>query len=100
MSWGAPAFDHMPYRNGRRDAQACWAIVSSPSIEAKVMVYRGYVENGVIRLDDSVALPEGAKVRVEILPPTAARETEVTGLSLFERLKPLIGAAKDLPCRK
>jgi hypothetical protein len=30
------------------------------------MVYRGYVENGTIRLDGSVVLPEGAEVRVEV----------------------------------
>jgi hypothetical protein len=29
------------------------------------MVYRGYVSNGAIHLEDSVALPEGAEVRVE-----------------------------------
>ncbi len=61
------------------------------------MVYRGHVRNGEIRLDDSVALPEGAKVRVEVLDPAVDRESEVVGSSLYERLKPLIGAAKDLP---
>jgi len=30
------------------------------------MVYRGYVSNGTIRLEDSVILPEGAEVRVEL----------------------------------
>ena len=30
------------------------------------MVYRGHVENGVIRLEGSVILPEGAEVRVEL----------------------------------
>jgi predicted DNA-binding antitoxin AbrB/MazE fold protein len=55
------------------------------------------VENGVIRLEDSVALPEGAVVRVEVLPAAADRDSEAVGSSLYERLKPLIGAAKDLP---
>ncbi len=32
------------------------------------MVYRGYVANGTIRLEDSVTLPEGAEVRVELAP--------------------------------
>ena len=30
------------------------------------MVYRGHVENGVIHLEGSVVLPEGAQVRVEV----------------------------------
>ncbi|MGO9112798.1 MAG: hypothetical protein ACLP9L_26495 [Thermoguttaceae bacterium] len=30
------------------------------------MVYRGHVENGVIQLEGSVILPEGAEVRVEL----------------------------------
>ncbi len=33
------------------------------------MVYRGHVENGTIRLEGSVALPEGAEVRVELAAP-------------------------------
>ena len=30
------------------------------------MTYRGHVENGVIQLQGSVVLPEGAEVRVEL----------------------------------
>jgi hypothetical protein len=30
------------------------------------MVYRGHVENGVIQLQGSIILPEGAEVRVEL----------------------------------
>ncbi|MGO8691811.1 MAG: hypothetical protein ACLQLG_19490 [Thermoguttaceae bacterium] len=30
------------------------------------MVYRGHVENGMIRLEGAVVLPEGAAVRVEL----------------------------------
>ena len=60
------------------------------------MVYRGYVENGLIQLEGAVTLPEGAKVRVEMVA-VADLPSETTGLSLYERLKPLIGAAKDLP---
>jgi hypothetical protein len=30
------------------------------------MVYRGHVENGVIRLDGAIILPEGLEVRVEV----------------------------------
>lgn len=30
------------------------------------MTYRGYVENGMIQLQGSIVLPEGAEVRVEL----------------------------------
>ena len=33
------------------------------------MVYRGHVENGLIRLEGPVVLPEGAEVRVELAAP-------------------------------
>jgi hypothetical protein len=61
------------------------------------MVYRGHVENGAIQLEGSVVLPEGTEVRVEIMAPAPSRETEGGGLSLYERLKPVIGSVKGLP---
>ena len=61
------------------------------------MVYQGHVENGTIRLQDSVVLPEGAEVRVEVVGPGEHREPQESRVSLYDRLKPLIGAAKDLP---
>jgi predicted DNA-binding antitoxin AbrB/MazE fold protein len=61
------------------------------------MVYQGHVENGTIRLKDSVVLPEGTEVRVEIVAPADQREPGEGRVSLSDRLKPLIGAAKDLP---
>ena len=61
------------------------------------MVYRGYVENGMIRLEGPVILPEGTAVRVEIAAGAPRGESEDGGSSLYERLKPVIGAAKDLP---
>ncbi len=61
------------------------------------MVYRGHVENGVIQLEGSITLPEGIEVRVEIVAPTPGGESEGGGLSLYERPKPVIGAAKGLP---
>ncbi len=33
------------------------------------MVYRGHVRGGVIQLEGSVTLPEGAEVRVELAAP-------------------------------
>jgi hypothetical protein len=43
------------------------------------MVYQGHVENGTIRLQDSVVLPEGAEVRVEIMAPADHREPRNAG---------------------
>jgi hypothetical protein len=34
--------------------------------EVESMVYRGHVVSGTIQLEDSVVLPEGAEVRVEV----------------------------------
>jgi hypothetical protein len=61
------------------------------------MVYRGHVENGSIQLDGSVILPEGAEVRVEVVAPASGGESKGQVLSLYERLRPVIGAAKCLP---
>jgi hypothetical protein len=36
--------------------------------EVKAMVYQGVVQNGVVVVDNGVQLPEGAPVRVELLP--------------------------------
>ncbi len=62
-----------------------------------MIAYRGYVENGIIRLEGAATLPEGTAVRVEIEAPPPRGESETGGVSLYERLKPVIGAAKCLP---
>jgi hypothetical protein len=46
------------------------------SSEAKTVVYRGHVEKGVIHLEESAVLPEGAEVRVEIASPPGGYPTE------------------------
>ena len=46
------------------------------------MVYQGHVENGTIRLQDSVVLPEGVEVRVEVVAPADHREPRKGGVSL------------------
>ena len=61
------------------------------------MVYRGHVENGAIQLEGSFVLPEGTEVRVEVVVPSPIAEAEEGGLSLYERLKPVIGVIKDWP---
>jgi hypothetical protein len=61
-----------------------------------IMVIRGHVENGAVVLDEEATLPEGAQVRVEVLPSLAqVAETEIP--TLFDRLKPVIGKAQHLP---
>jgi uncharacterized lipoprotein YbaY len=54
------------------------------------MTYRGHVEKGAVVLDDPVALPDGAAVRVELAEPSKER-------SLADRLRDVIGIAKGLP---
>jgi len=61
------------------------------------MTYRGHVHNGQVVLDGPATLPEGASVRVDVVdPPEAARQAGDVP-SLFERLKPIAGAATGLP---
>ena len=60
------------------------------------MTLHGQVRGGVIVFDPPVALPEGAAVQVQVVEsPTepAAGQPQ----SLYERLKPFVGAAKGLP---
>ena len=61
------------------------------------MTYRGHVENGIVRLDNGIMLPEGVEVQVEILNPTSPERAEESGPTLYEQLEPLIGIAKGLP---
>jgi len=55
------------------------------------MTYRGHVENGAVVLDESVSLPEGAEVRVELLAEKGGEPT------LREVLLKYAGKAKGLP---
>jgi len=59
------------------------------------MTYPGHVENGLVVLDESVTLPEGASVKVELL--VEKKETEDSGPTLYERLRSVIGTAQGLP---
>ncbi len=61
------------------------------------MVYRGHVENGMIRLDDAPTLPEGMEVEVRVLAENSAMEGEEETPSLYERLKDVVGKAEGLP---
>ena len=54
------------------------------------MTYTGHVKNGVVVLDEPVALPEGIEVRVE---PVGTGERK----SLADRLRGVIGVSEGLP---
>jgi hypothetical protein len=53
------------------------------------MTLEGRVENGAIVLEPPTPLPEGARVRIEIISGTEP--------SLFDRIGHLAGKAKHLP---
>ena len=61
------------------------------------MTYTGHVKNGVVVLDDKVTLPEGAEVTVNLRDSGDDGAAQDVTPTLYERLKPVIGAAKGLP---
>lgn len=54
------------------------------------MTLLGHIRNGVIVLDEQVALPDGMKVRIEFLDESSLP-------TIAERLKNVIGQGKGLP---
>jgi hypothetical protein len=62
------------------------------------MVYRGQVKNGVVVVKGRVRLEEGAEVTVRpVRKPVRAARKKKRPMTLYERLKPIIGKAKGLP---
>lgn len=62
------------------------------------MVYRGHVKNGVVVLEPSAVLPEGAEVRVEIVvPQTEGPLLDDQGQTLGQKLMKFAGRAVGLP---
>jgi len=61
------------------------------------MVYRGHVENGMVRLDDSPTLPEGAEVEVRLASQSTPQKREEKIPSIYETLKDFVGMADGLP---
>ena len=62
------------------------------------MTYRGKIKNGVVVLDKRARLPEGTSVTVRPLKSRVATGRKPKrGPTLYERLKPFIGVADDLP---
>lgn len=61
------------------------------------MTYTGHIEAGKVVLDEPARIPEGTRVRIEILSvPTAAVDSG-QGPSLAEQLASVIGKAEQLP---
>jgi hypothetical protein len=60
------------------------------------MVYRGHVENGLIRLEDAPTLPEGVEVEVRLLTENTPQEGEEEIPSVCEALRAFVGKAEGL----
>lgn len=61
------------------------------------MTYTGHIEAGKVVLDEPARIPEGARVRVEVLSvPSSIRESGPVP-SLAEQLAGVIGKADQLP---
>ena len=61
------------------------------------MTVEGHIENGQIVLNQEISLPEGMKVGVELIaverPKDAIEESPSEEMpSLYERMKPFVGA--------
>jgi hypothetical protein len=68
------------------------------ALEVSGMVYRGRVKNGVVVLEKSARLEEGAEVSVRPLRrPARASTRKKAPTTLYERLRPFIGQLNDLP---
>jgi hypothetical protein len=61
------------------------------------MVYRGHVENGMIRLEDAPALPEGLEAEVRLLTEGTPGAEEEKVPSVCEVLREFVGKAEGLP---
>jgi len=61
------------------------------------MVYRGHVENGMIRLEDAPILAEGGEAEVRLVTEGAPREEEEKIPSVCEAMKDFVGKAEGLP---
>ena len=56
------------------------------------MSYIGHIENGVVKFDEPVDLPEGTTVSVDVRD-----EPVVTSSSFYDEIKDLIEPMDDLP---
>ena len=65
------------------------------------MIFEGHIQDGRIVLDEPVELPEGTKVRLEVVTEDAKHvvgKSSATGSeTFFDRFERMIGAAENLP---
>lgn len=65
------------------------------------MTLHGHIENGAIKFDAPLALPEGAAVEVQlqVMPPKADEQPAATPEppTLLERMKEFVGTFEGLP---
>jgi hypothetical protein len=61
------------------------------------MTLLGHIENGVIVLDEAMTLPDGMKVRVEVLPVSKVQVEDDASPTLYEQLLPVVGTLQGLP---
>jgi hypothetical protein len=61
------------------------------------MSFQGHVINGVVHLDNGATLPEGAAVRVEMLPAEPKSPSAEELPTLYDSLAPFVGKATGLP---
>jgi len=62
------------------------------------MLLEGRIENGQVVLDETPALPEGTRVRLEVVTPQPSESVaESPRLSFVQRFQHLIGKAENLP---
>lgn len=65
-------------------------------MRGRKMTYHGHIEDGKVVFDAAPGLPNGTQVVVSVVPaPVKAEEREIP--TLYERMKPVIGIATDLP---
>ena len=60
------------------------------------MTFHGHIENGLVVFDAAPGLPDGTPVVVVVSAPSQGA-TGLTGPTLYEQMKPIIGIAEHLP---
>lgn len=61
------------------------------------MPCRGIIHNGVVAPTDAFPWPDGTEVTVELAQPQPETVSGGEAHSLYDRLKPVVGAASGLP---
>jgi len=61
------------------------------------MTYTGHIAGGKVVLDEPARIPEGARVRIEVLSVPAATVNSGQAPSLAEQLASVVGKAEQLP---